>query len=224
MSRFPSWRSQWNGIIMENQLDKPVMVPVWDWFVRAFHWSTVLGFAAAWLTGTYGANEIHILLGYGITLLLLARLVWGLIGTPYARFSALRISATEVLRYLRSLRSGSPLHYLGHNPLGGLMVCALLLMLLALSASGLVILGAIEFEGPLLAFTQILDDKQAYAVRELHEALAWLALLLVALHVAGAISASIQHHENLVLAMITGRKRLPPAQDSTTTAPERSNQ
>ncbi len=197
---------------MEKASNPPAWIPVWDVFVRVFHWGTVAGFATAYLSGEFKSNELHILVGYALTLLLIARLVWGFIGTPYARFSALHIAPAEILRYVRSLRTPHPVHYLGHNPLGALMVIALLCLLTGICASGLLILGAIEFEGPLQFITAAFSDNQAYTAREIHELLAKLALVLVGLHVLGAVSASIQHRENLIRAMITGKKPLlPPA-------------
>lgn len=198
---------------MEITTGQRAWVPVWDLFVRVFHWGTAAGFAAAYLSGEFKANELHILVGYAVTLLLIARLVWGFIGTPYARFSALHIAPADVVRYLKSLRTAHPLHYAGHNPLGALMVVALLCMLTGICASGLIILGAIEFEGPLQFLTATFSDHQAYTARDIHELLAKITLVLVALHILGAISASIQHRENLIRAMITGKKFLPPASE-----------
>lgn len=182
-------------------------VLVWDRFVRLFHWATVMGFAGAYLSGEWKANERHLLIGYGLLVLWLARLLWGFIGTPHARFESWRTTPGDVRRYVQSLRTPHPLHYLGHNPLGALMVISLLTLLGAILFTGLLVAGAIEFEGPLLLLTRTFTDAQAYAVRDIHEALAALTLGLVVLHIAGAVTASIQHRENLILAMITGRKK-----------------
>lgn len=180
---------------------------VWDGFVRLFHWTMVILFVAAFLTGEFRANETHLWLGYGIAILLSLRLVWGFIGSPYARFRSWFFPPSETLSYLRDSLKGHPRHYVGHNPLGALMVITLLLMLSLLVTTGLLIAAAIEFEGPLLAFASAMSDDRAYAIRALHEIVAVFTLFLISLHVLGALIASIQHRENLVWAMFTGFKR-----------------
>ena len=187
------------------------LIKVWDIVVRIFHWAMVLLFSAAFLTGEFRANEIHIWLGYGVGALLLARLVWGVIGTPYARISSWIFSSRETLAYIRGSLAGHPKDYAGHNPLGSLMVIALIIMISTIVTSGLLIAGAIEFEGPLLDLTQSMGDAEAYALKTLHEILAIGTLLLITLHVLGAIVASIQHRENLIKAMFTGYKKRPPS-------------
>ena len=184
-------------------------VRVWDLFVRLFHWSNATLFAAAYLTGEFKANEIHVLAGYAIGILLVMRLVWGVVGTPYARFASFTFGPAETLRYARASMRGHPPHYLGHNPLGALMVFLLLAMLAGIVVTGLIIDGAIEFEGPLLGITGSMTDAQAYAVKRLHETLATITLGLVVLHVLGALVAGILHRENLIRSMFTGLKNHP---------------
>lgn len=197
------------------------VIRVWDLFVRLFHWTLVLLFFSAYITGETHSNEIHLWLGYGLTGLLLARLVWGLIGTPYARFRSWLYSPAEIWRYVRLSLQGNPPHYTGHNPLGAVMVITLLLLLSVLVTTGLLLAGAIEFEGPLLAWTAAIDDARAYALLALHEIIATLMLGLVSLHVCGAIMASWQHHENLIRAMWTGYKKNPHPLPSETPAQRR---
>lgn len=190
-------------------------IHVWDRFIRLFHWLLVIAVATAWLSANYHLKQLHIFTGYGIALLLAARLVWGFAGSHYARFRQFLYSPGQTLSYARSLwQQADPEHYLGHNPLGALMVFALLAILLVLVGSGLLILAGIEFEGPLLALALRFDDAFFYATRHLHEWLANAVLVLIALHVAGVIVACRQHHENLVRAMFTGRKRDLPARDA----------
>ncbi len=191
--------------------DSQGQIRVWDAFVRLFHWTLVLLFASAFLTGEFRANEIHLWLGYGVGILLLARLLWGVVGSPYARIRTWLYSPRETLAYLKDSIKGHPKDYAGHNPLGALMVMALILMISVIVTSGLLIAGAIEFEGPLVELTQTMSDARAYALRSLHEIAATFTLLLIALHVLGAIVASIQHHENLIKAMFTGYKKCPPS-------------
>lgn len=173
-------------------------VPVWDLFVRIFHWSLVASVAAAWFTHEDG-RDLHVPIGYVSLVLVALRLVWGFVGSRHARFSDFVRSPFTVLSYLRELFRGSEHRYLGHNPAGGAMILALLAMLVAVGGSGW------------------LGTTDAYWgeewVEELHEALAFGLLGLVALHLAGVVLASRRHRENLAAAMITGRKRAPEGQD-----------
>ena len=203
-------------------------VKVWDIAIRVFHWSLVALFFISYLTGDEG-GIVHAYMGYGVIGLLVFRLVWGVIGTKHARFWDFVYAPETTKRYARSLISGKPIHYLGHNPLGGWMVILLLIFLSAVSWSGLEAYGA-EGHGPLAnqsdsfigrAFAD--EDKNEDADEsetgetagsevweEIHEVLANLTLILVLLHVAGVLVSSLMHKENLVRAMISGYKNKPP--------------
>ncbi|MBI3771833.1 MAG: cytochrome b/b6 domain-containing protein [Gammaproteobacteria bacterium] len=182
-------------------------VKVWDGFVRFFHWSLVLSFIAAYLTFQFGMQETHAILGYFITGLIIFRIIWGFAGSQYARFSNFIYRPKTVIDYIKSIYSGQPAHYLGHNPAGGMMVLALLTALTIITVSGLVILGTIEFDGPLVGVLHNLGDETVYAFREIHEVCVNVMLALIAFHVVGVILASVQHKENLVKAMLTGYKQ-----------------
>ncbi|OGS80987.1 MAG: cytochrome B [Gallionellales bacterium GWA2_59_43] len=184
-------------------------VKVWDLFIRLFHWTLVAGFATAYVSGEVHASDIHVLAGYALCVLLIARVYWGFKGSRHARFRSFFFPPGETLAYVRSMFTGHPKHYLGHNPAGALMVFTLLCMMAALLATGLATLAAIDFEGPLLFIANRVGDEAAYAFRSLHELLSGIALTLVALHFGGAILGSIQHRENLVKAMFTGKKPAP---------------
>jgi cytochrome b len=170
----------------------PATVKVWDPFVRIFHWSLVTLFVVAYATGGE-VEKVHIAAGYAIAGLLALRIVWGLIGPRHARFAEFVKSPREVFNYLRDMLSFPALRHLGHNPAGGLMIVVLIAMLLGTCATG------------------YLMTTDAYwgskVLEEVHEALANATVALVALHVLGVLIASFQHRENLVKAMVTGRKR-----------------
>lgn len=185
-------------------------VKVWDRFIRLFHWTLVACFATAYLSGEFYASEIHVLAGYTLCALVVARIYWGFRGSQHARFRSFVFPPGETLAYVRSMFTGRPKHYLGHNPAGALMVFTLLCIVTALLGTGLATLAAIDFEGPLLFIANSVSDETAYALRSLHELLANIALTLVAFHIGGAILGSIQHRENLVKAMFTGKKVAPP--------------
>lgn len=187
--------------------DETQQIKVWDLPVRLFHWSLVLGFAAAYLTAELQVGFVHVWIGYFLCVLLLARVGWGFAGNEYARFRSFIFSPAETLAYVRSLRQGQPVHYLGHNPAGALMVFALLGMLALTFLSGLVTLAVIDFEGPLLFLIDYVDDETSYLVRHVHGWLVDGILILIPLHLLGVVAGSIQHKENLVRAMLTGKKK-----------------
>lgn len=184
-------------------------VRVWDPLVRLFHWSLVLAFAVAYLSGE-GEDEwirLHELSGYVVAGLVLFRLLWGFVGTRHARFSDFVFSPATVLAYTRDLLRGQARRYLGHNPLGGAMVVALLIMLALATLTGLIAYGTGEQAGPLAPWAGTAAPWVAEAFKEIHEFFANATLVLVVLHIAGVIVSSLLHRENLVRAMLTGRKR-----------------
>jgi cytochrome b len=192
-----------------NEISPVKTIRVWDLFVRLFHWTLVLGFATAFVSGEFHYPQVHALAGYTLCLLLVARIYWGFKGSEYARFRSFLFSINETLAYVKSLSSKHPKHYFGHNPAGSLMVFALLAMVLLLVVTGLVILAAIDFEGPLIFLANALSDETSYAFLDLHKLLPFIALGMVVLHLGGVVSGTIQHKENLVRAMITGNKPIP---------------
>lgn len=196
-------------------------VKVWDIAVRVGHWSLVALFTVAYLSGEGEFETLHAWAGYAILGVVAFRVLWGFVGTKHARFSDFVVGWQATAAYARSLLALRPGHYLGHNPLGGWMIVALLVTLLLLCWSGLE-LYAVEGKGPLarimvtpVAAARADDDrdkgkgKPESLWEDVHEALANFCLLLVFLHVGGAIGASLVHRENLVRAMVTGRKRSP---------------
>ncbi|HEX5327851.1 MAG TPA: cytochrome b/b6 domain-containing protein [Acetobacteraceae bacterium] len=167
-------------------------VPVWDCFVRLFHWGTASLVLVAFLT-TDGPRWLHEDSGYAVLVLVAARILWGLVGTRHARFVSFLWGPRAVLRYLTLLRAGRAPHYLGHNPAGAVMVFALLGLLLFVSGSGWLSQTDAYFGLPWLD--------------HLHHVSGDLLLGLIGVHLAGVAASSWLHRENLVLAMITGRKR-----------------
>lgn len=173
-------------------------IKVWDLFVRVFHWSLVASFIVAYLSGDEG-RSLHLVAGYGAAGLVTLRLIWGIIGTPYARFSQFVRGPKAVLGYVGDIVSGREARYIGHNPAGGLMVVALLLALVGVSITG-----------HLMTTDAFWGSEE---MEEAHEIMANGMLVLVLLHVSGVVLASVRHGESLVAAMISGRKRAPDAGD-----------
>ncbi|TPE50147.1 cytochrome b/b6 domain-containing protein [Amaricoccus solimangrovi] len=175
--------------------DRPVAaegVLVWDPFVRVFHWLLVALIATVWLlAGEWKAA--HEFLGYCVAALVAARIVWGFVGPGHARFSDFVRGPRAVRGYLGDLLRGRNRRMLGHNPAGGAMIVALLLTIAATGLTGWLQTTDAWFGSPLLDVT--------------HRTLGNGILALVAVHVGGVIFESLRHRENLVAAMLTGRKR-----------------
>lgn len=170
---------------------------VWDVPVRVFHWLAVLCFAGAWVTAESERwRLLHVTLGYTMAGLVAFRLLWGLVGTRHARFASFVRGPKAVWRYVASLLRGRPEHHTGHNPAGALVIVGLLAL-----AAGVTFTGWAAY-----------DEVWAGWPEDLHEGLAGAMLALVGLHVAGVILASWAHRENLIGAMITGRKPGTPAE------------
>jgi cytochrome b len=167
-------------------------VLVWDLPTRLFHWLLAASFLGAYLISEGERwRALHALLGYTAAGLIAFRLLWGVVGTRYARFTGFTWSPRAVLSYLRSLVAGAPEHYTGHNPAGSWAVLGLLVMVAATAVSG----------------WAVLNDVGPAWLEEVHEVIADGTIALVALHVAAVIVSSVLHRENLVRAMLTGTKR-----------------
>jgi len=193
-------------------------IRVWDPIVRIGHWVLVAAFATAFLTE--GEPEwLHTTAGYAIAVTVALRLAWGFVGPEHARFSGFVTGPAAVWTYLRGLPSGRSKRHLGHSPAGGAMTVALLIMLGVTAVSGMGTLAAEEGRGPLagiVASSSAHDqgvyhddddhDEAGELWEEVHEVAANLSLVLVFLHLGGVAIASYAHRENLVRAMITGRK------------------
>jgi len=180
-------------------------IRVWDPLVRFFHWSLVSAFFIAYLTED-DLLTVHSWAGYLILALLIIRLVWGFIGTRYARFSNFVYSPANVLQFLKDTIHLRAKRYLGHNPAGGAMVILLIVSLLITTTSGILLLGADEQAGPLAHWFTQSASFWGDVLEELHEFFANFTLLLVFVHVIGVLVESLIHKENLVSAMLTGFK------------------
>ncbi len=181
-------------------------VRVWDPFVRVFHWGLAGAVLVAFLTED-DFLRLHTWAGYTVLALVAARLLWGLIGTRHARFADFVRGPRATLAYLRDILRGHPTRYLGHNPAGAAMALALIAGFGATAITGLMVLGAEEFAGPLAPYLWDIPSGTAHTLKDAHEILAWATLCLVPLHLIGMAAASLHHKENLIRAMIDGYKR-----------------
>jgi cytochrome b len=173
-------------------------VVVWDPLVRIVHWLVALGCIAN-LTVLEDADEVHEYVGYAVLVAVLVRLVWGVFGSHHARYSDFVATPRELFIYIRMMLRGREPRYLGHNPAGAVMMTFLIVLVIVCAVSGWM-MGLDRFWGELW-------------VQLVHEWTANLILLGALLHVAGAIVESYRHRENLILSMITGRKRAPAGSD-----------
>lgn len=184
-------------------------VKVWDLAVRSTHLAFGLLVLGAFLTSEEDdAIPLHTRLGLVLLGVVLFRVAWGFVGPRHARFSDFVRPPGEIIAALKDLARGVPKHFVGHNPVGAVMVVALLSTLLVVTLTGVVVSQGPEWSGPLL-----LSKSTAHTVKELHEAAAWSLPWLVALHVAGVVLSSVVEKQNLIKGMITGFKRAPDAME-----------
>jgi cytochrome b len=183
---------------------------IWDLPTRLFHWGLAGLVAAGLATGFFAPEwwlEIHIAVGLAAAALVVFRLVWGICGSEHSRFASFAYGPRAALAHLRDIVRGRVGHWLGHNPAGAMMVFALLAVLAVLAASGVLAMSGVEKLGP---FAGLVDFATGNGAARLHTLLAWLVLALVALHLAGVALESLLARENLVRAMIDGRKTVTP--------------
>ena len=168
---------------------RPILV--WDAPVRVFHWLLAASFIGAFVTAESERwRLLHVTLGYTVGGLVVFRLLWGLLGTKHARFTAFVRGPRAVLAYLKGLLGGRAEHAVGHNPAGALAIVGLLAAAMLIVASG----------------WATYNDVGGGWLEELHEGAANAMLALVAVHVLGVLVSSWLHHENLVRSMVTGHK------------------
>ncbi len=182
---------------------------VWDLGVRVFHWVLVVLLMALWATAESEGDwmGVHRWLGTAVLALVLARLIWGFIGSETARFAKFLKGPRAVIGYFRQWRGqGDESLHAGHNPAGGWSVVLLLALLLLQAVTGLFSNDDIFFEGPLSSLvSKALSDR----LTGIHHLLFNALLAAVVLHVVAVAAYWIFKRNNLILPMILGRKRLP---------------
>ncbi len=188
---------------MKTNLNVTGSVPVWDPLVRIFHWSLVFFFLLAYVSEDEFMG-IHAQAGYVVILLVIFRLFWGVFGSKPARFSSFISKPSTVISHLKGMFSRRAPHYLGHNPVAAVMVITLLISLMFTSFTGLVVYSG-EGQGPLVG--TVFSNWRGDWIEEVHEFFASFTVFLVVLHVLGVMVSSFLEGENLIKAMITGRKR-----------------
>lgn len=178
---------------------------IWDLPVRVMHWSLVLAVAGAWATQEIEGDwfEYHVWCGYAVLVIATTRIVWGFVGTRHARFASFLRGPGAVAGYVRGMFGRDAPRFAGHNPLGALMVLALLAMLVVQAVTGLFANDQIMASGPLYGYV---SGSTSDELTSLHKKLFDVLLAAIALHVAAAFFYLLVKRENLILPMLVGTK------------------
>ncbi|MDE0416051.1 MAG: cytochrome b/b6 domain-containing protein [bacterium] len=193
-------------------------VRVWDRPTRVFHWVLVVLFIVCYVSGDRGRFDIHVIAGQALLILVVARIIWGFVGSDTARFRHFLRPVGEIVAHVRSLGERRPGHDAGHNPLGGLSVALMLFVLVVHMVSGLFAVDVDGWnEGPL---SHVVSYEAARNASGVHAVTVDILLVLVALHVAAVGFHWLYKRDNLVLPMVTGRKRLPPEREALRLVPD----
>ncbi|MFK5893379.1 MAG: cytochrome b/b6 domain-containing protein [Pseudomonadota bacterium] len=194
--------------MMLNQIDSiddSKLIKVWDPLVRFFHWSLVLLFFIAFITED-DFLRIHSFAGYIILSLVCFRILWGFIGSRYARFSNFIYSLKNIKQFVKEILLFKAKRYIGHNPAGGAMIILLMSSLLICTITGMAVYGVEQQAGPMASWFTQHTRFLANVFEEIHEFFANFIMFLIVIHVFGVIFESVIHKENLVKSMITGWK------------------
>jgi len=178
---------------------------VWDWPVRLFHWSLVLSILGAFVTNRLGVKYFayHVWFGYAVLALVGFRVLWGVLGPHHARFANFLRGPKAVLGYVSALGRGRRTRYAGHNPLGALMVVALLALIALQATFGLFANDEIFNAGPLAG---LVSKPLSLGLTSLHRKIFYWIAAAIAVHVIAVVAHVRLKRENIILAMITGRK------------------
>lgn len=183
----------------------------WDLPTRLFHWSLVLLVATSWasyeFSGAIGDHRLqwHKRSGYAVLTLVVWRLIWGFAGSSTARFAGFVRGPSAAIGYATDVARGRSRHFLGHNPVGALMVLTLLVLVGGQAAMGLFTVEHNDLTaGPLY---RLVDEETQKLVSRWHRrAVYWFLLPAIALHVAANLLHGVLKKDPLIKAMVTGRK------------------
>jgi len=178
-------------------------VKVWDFPTRIFHWTLVAVMAAAWISSEADGNlfKVHVYSGTLLIGFVVFRVIWGVIGSRHARFGDFVRGPAVVKDYAKRLFAFRPPYKVGHNPLGGWMILALIATILMVVLTGMMS-SEDGYVGPLAHIGGGLFGKT-------HEVFANLLITLIVAHVAGVLVHGFISRENLPRAMVTGEKHVP---------------
>ena len=181
-------------------------VKVWDLPTRLFHWMLVTLMIAQWLTAqSSSAMDYHLWGGYAVLTLVLFRLIWGVVGSETARFTGFVRGPNAALDYVKALLRGETPLYLGHNPMGGWSIVAMLVLLLIQAGTGLFANDDILIEGPLYSWV---SKGVSDWLTTIHKLNFNLLLAVIAVHISAVLFYLLVKRENLIHPMLSGRKHL----------------
>jgi cytochrome b len=182
-------------------------VSVWDFPTRAFHWTLVVAIVVSYATGGEEGSlfVVHTISGYVVALLLVFRLVWGFAGSVHSRFSDFVYSRGAVTAYAKQLLRLKPPRFVGHNPLGGWMVILMLAVLVGTVATGLF---SGDDDGGAGILLPLIAAPGGEGLAEIHEFFGNFIIVLAVIHVLAVAVDWLLTRDNLVMAMLTGRKQL----------------
>ena len=197
-------------------------IKIWDLPVRIFHWCLVLLFIAAYVTNSLGSDYFiyHLWSGYALIVLVSFRIVWGLVGSYHARFNHFVKTPVATAKYALSVFKKTDKHYVGHNPLGAVMVVILLTAILIQAITGLFTNDEIFNVGPLYAY---ISDELSLQLTSLHRQLFYWILGAVALHILAVIAHVVFKRDNIIKAMFTGKKSVLPSEEANLQADEKTS-
>ena len=181
-------------------------VAVWDVPTRLFHWLLVILLVSAYCTRNYLDDPTlywHRINGYAVLTILVFRVLWGFVGSSTSRFAAFIPTPAGVSRYTIALLRGRRLHYLGHNPLGSLLIYGLLLAVVAQAGTGLFASDETLAQGPLYDHA---PDWMTHGAESYHANRFWIIAALASLHVFANLAYQFGLKDRLITAMITGSK------------------
>jgi cytochrome b len=181
---------------------------VWDLPLRLFHWLLVLSMTASWITAELGFDwmQVHMYLGYGTIGLVVFRVIWGFIGPRHARFANFLSGPSGIWRYAKGLAAGTMIQTAGHNPLGGISVIVMLVLVAFQTATGLFATDDIVWSGP---YNPAVSGAVADRLTSLHHLNFNIILVAVALHIMAIAFYFLVKKQNLVAAMLHGKKLVP---------------
>jgi cytochrome b len=187
-----------------------IAVRVWDLPTRAFHWILALTIVGSVVSAKIGGNAMvwHFRFGYVVFALIAFRVLWGLVGGRWSRFSSFIYAPATLMRYLRGQGRADEHLEVGHNPLGSFSVFALLGLLALQVGTGLLADDEIANVGPLNRFVSSATASQATHWHKDYGQ--WILLALVVLHLAAIVYYLVRKQQNLVRPMLVGDKPLPP--------------
>lgn len=195
---------------MATDINNTATTRVWDPAIRLVHWCMVLLLIALLTTGWIGTDAMtwHVRAGEAMLALVVFRILWGFVGSPYARFSSFVRGPGAVFAYARSIIRPPHAFHIGHNPLGGWMVVILLLALLVQATTGLFSNDEVLTEGPLV---KLITGDLSDAISSIHRKNVWIVVALASLHICAVIFYLVGLKENLIRPMLNGTKIVPAA-------------